>query len=65
MLFMEPDLKSLSSSDKRTYRIESGVKVTEVKEGRFKDIGMPKGYIITSVNGKKVNTPADVKSGYK
>jgi len=54
-------LESLSSSDKSRYKIESGVKVTELKEGRFNTIGIERGFIITSVNGKKVSTPADVK----
>ena len=34
--------------------IDYGVKVIDVNDGKFKDIGMPKGYIILSVNGKKV-----------
>jgi Do/DeqQ family serine protease len=54
-------LEAVGTADKRTYRIESGVKVVELKEGRFRDIDMPKGYIITSVNGKKVNSPDDVR----
>ncbi len=41
--------------------IDYGVKVAEVNNGKFKDIGMSKGYIILSVNGKKVKTPQDVK----
>jgi serine protease Do len=53
-------LEPISSSDKHTYRIESGVKVVELKDGRLKDIGMPRGYIITSINGKKVNSADDV-----
>jgi len=54
-------LEAVSSSDKRTYRIESGVRVTEVKDGRFNTIGIEKGFIITSINGKKVSTPSEVK----
>ncbi|MBK7132939.1 MAG: trypsin-like peptidase domain-containing protein [Bacteroidales bacterium] len=53
-------LEPITSADKRNYRIESGVKVVELKDGKFKDFGMPKGYIITSVNGKKVNSADDV-----
>jgi serine protease Do len=54
-------LESLSSSDKRTYKIDSGVKVIEVKEGRFNTIGIESGFIITSINGRKVSTPAEIK----
>ncbi|MEI8224642.1 MAG: Do family serine endopeptidase [Bacteroidota bacterium] len=54
-------LESLSSSDKRSLNVDYGVKVSELNEGRFKDIGMKRGYIILSINGKKVNSPADVR----
>jgi S1-C subfamily serine protease len=54
-------LASLSSSDKNTLNIDYGVKVVEINAGRFKDAEMARGYIILSVNGKKVKTPADVR----
>jgi S1-C subfamily serine protease len=54
-------LESLSSSDKNSYNVDYGVKVKELNNGRFKDIGMPKGYIILTVNGKKVRTPSEVR----
>ena len=31
-------------------------------EGLFKDIGLRRGTIITTINGKKVNNSADVRS---
>ncbi len=55
-------LEPLTSEEKKMYRIDYGVKVTEVNEGRFKSLGIRKGYIILSVNGKKVNTAADVRN---
>lgn len=54
-------LVSISSSDKKSYNIDSGVKVVELRNGKFRDIGMSKGYIITSINGKKVKQPSDIK----
>lgn len=54
-------LASLGSSEKNSMDVNYGVKVVEVNEGKFKDIGMARGYIILSVNGKKVKTPADVR----
>jgi len=54
-------LESLGSSDKNSMNIDYGVKVVEVNDGKFKDIGMARGYIILNVNGKKVRTPADVR----
>jgi serine protease Do len=54
-------VESIGSSDKRSYNIDYGVKVVELKSGKFKDIGMTRGYIILSVNGKKVKSAADIK----
>ena len=54
---MEP----LTSSEMNSLNINYGVKVVDVNEGRFKDIGMEEGYIILSVNGMKVRTPEDIK----
>lgn len=54
-------LKSLSPSELNSLNIDYGVKVLEVNKGKFKDIGMAQGYIIMGINGKKVETPDDVK----
>jgi serine protease Do len=54
-------LESIGSEDKSSFRIDSGVKVTELNDGKFKDIGIRKGYIITTINGKKVKSASDVK----
>jgi serine protease Do len=54
-------LEALRSEEKNSMDVDYGVKVIEVNEGKFKDIGMTRGYIILSVNGKKVRTPADVR----
>jgi serine protease Do len=46
---------------KQRYRLNSGVVITDVQKGGFFDLaGIPKGAIITSVNGKPVNTLADI-----
>jgi Do/DeqQ family serine protease len=54
-------LEPLGSDEMNSLNIDYGVKVTDVSSGKFKDIGMPRGYIILSVNGKKVRTAQDVK----
>jgi serine protease Do len=54
-------LESLDSNDMNSMNLDYGVKVTEVNKGKFKDIGMAPGYIILSINGKKVKTPDDVR----
>jgi Do/DeqQ family serine protease len=54
-------LESVSADDKNSYRIDYGVKVVELNEGRFKDLGIRKGDIILDVNGKKVKTASEVR----
>jgi serine protease Do len=54
-------LTALGSSDMRSMNLDYGVKVVEINEGRFKELGIKQGYIILNVNGKKVKTPSDVR----
>jgi serine protease Do len=54
-------LAPLSSEDMSSLNIDYGVKVIDINSGKFRDIGMAKGYIILSINGKRVKTPDDVK----
>jgi serine protease Do len=54
-------LAALSSSEKREMDVEYGVKVIELNDGKFKDLGIKKGYIILSVNGKKVKSASEVR----
>jgi len=54
-------LEALGSSEMNSLNIDYGVKVLEVNKGKFKDIGMAQGYIILSVNGKKVKNPDDIR----
>jgi Do/DeqQ family serine protease len=54
-------LEPLNSADRSSLNIDYGVKVREINSGKFKDIGMARGYIILSINGKKVKTTQDVR----
>jgi len=53
-------LESVKEADMNKYRIDYGVKVKDLSDGKFKDIGIPRGYIILDINGKKVKNPSDV-----
>jgi serine protease Do len=53
--------ESLTNSEKRSFNLSSGVKITEVGDGIFKEMGLKKGTIVTSVNGKKVNNSDDMR----
>ncbi len=54
-------LAGLSSTERKSFDVDYGVKVTEVNDGKFRDLGIRKGYVILNVNGKKVYSPADVR----
>jgi len=54
-------LESLGQTDRRLYNVENGVKITELNDGVFKDMGLKKGTVITAINGKNVNNSEEVK----
>ncbi|HEY3371392.1 MAG TPA: trypsin-like peptidase domain-containing protein [Prolixibacteraceae bacterium] len=56
-------LAPLTQEQKDYFSLNSGVVVTEVREGGFFDqIGIPRGTIIAFINGKPINSPEDVDS---
>ena len=54
-------LDPMNSAEKRTINADHGVKVSELNDGKFKDIGIKKGFIILTVNGKKVKSASEVR----
>jgi periplasmic serine protease, Do/DeqQ family len=54
-------LETLSTSEKRMYNTDHGVKIVDISDGKFKDWGLKKGTIIMSVNGKKVDNSDDIR----
>ena len=50
----------LTSAEKKKFKIESGVKVTNIKKGILQDVGVKEGFMITSINKTKVKDPNDV-----
>lgn len=59
------ELASLSDDEKRSLRISSGVKVVSVSDGKFREAGIGKDFVITSVNRVKVSSPDDIMKIYK
>ncbi len=51
----------LSKDEMESLDIDYGVQVTDLKNGKFKAIGMSPGYIILTVNGKKVRSASDIR----
>lgn len=54
-------LQSLEQAEKKSMNIDNGVKIIETGDGIFKEMGLRKGTVITSVNGRKVNSAGDVR----
>lgn len=54
----------LNEETKRKLGVNSGVKVTGLKEGAFRDAGIKEGFIIVDINGRRVNSSDDVENIY-
>ncbi len=54
--------EELTSSEKRNLGIKSGVRVVDVKSGKFRNEGIKEGFVITQINNRSVNRPEDIKS---
>jgi len=54
-------LEALTASERKTYELDGGVKIVELNDGLFRDLGLRRGTIITSINGKKLANSADVR----
>ncbi len=54
-------LAPVTPGERQQFRIDGGVKITSISEGRFRDLGLARGTIIITVNDQKVNTAADVR----
>lgn len=55
-------LEKVSANDRKTLGIMHGLKIAELNEGVMKRGGISKGFIITSVNGQKVNSKSELES---
>ncbi|MBT3208184.1 MAG: Do family serine endopeptidase [Bacteroidetes bacterium] len=54
--------KKISQTDKRKYRINSGVKITELSSGKLQEAGIKEGFIITSINKYEIENIDDIVS---
>ncbi len=55
---------ALSSKEKEDLNISNGVKVTGLKDGKFKANGIKNGLVITAINDQPVNSSDDVEEIY-
>ena len=53
--------KALTDKEKREYGVSYGIEVTGLTNGKLKDAGIKKGFIIMIVNNQPVKTPEDLE----
>jgi serine protease Do len=53
---------SPSPEDKSKLRITGGAKVLDIQTGKFKSIGLQKGFIITRIDGQTIGSPKDLET---
>jgi Do/DeqQ family serine protease len=59
--FLGASFEPVTNKDKSSLNIEYGIKITELNNGKLKDAGLTKGFIITHVNKKPVYEVGDFK----
>ena len=58
-------LKPISQNDMGRLNIKSGLKIVEIRQGRFMNSGVPVDFVITKVNGYAVNSKTDLENAQK
>jgi serine protease Do len=60
--YLGADLEKVSDKDLEKLNIAGGVRVTKIHDGKFKNAGIPEGFVITNINRAEVNDVQDVRS---
>ncbi len=55
-------LRPVSQGDKSSLKIGNGLKIVEIRKGRFQGVGISKGFVITVVNGVNVSSESDLNN---
>lgn len=53
-------VEPLTQSDRYRYRLNKGVKITDIRNGKFKAAGLEKGYIIVKINDNAIYDAEDL-----
>lgn len=54
------DFEEISSDEKRTLKIENGIKITKLETGKLKSAGIKNGFIITKIDKNTITTISDL-----
>lgn len=60
VLVLGSKFKPLSDKEKKAFGIPSGVQLIELGDGKFRNAGIKKDFIIISIDRKQVQTPTDI-----
>lgn len=52
--------QKITDVDLKKFKLSNGVRLIELGNGRFKDLGLKQGFIVVSVDRKLVKSPADI-----
>ena len=58
-------LQSVNQNEMSRLNIRNGLKIVEIREGRFMNSGVPVDFVITKVNGYAVNNKTDLENALK
>ena len=58
-------LQSVNQNEMNRLNIRNGLKIVEIREGRFMNSGVPVDFVITKVNGYAVNNKTDLENALK
>ena len=58
-------LQPVNQNDMSRLGIRNGLKIVEIRQGKFMGSGISEGFVITSVNGQAVNSKSDLESALR
>jgi Do/DeqQ family serine protease len=59
------EFTSISEKEREKLKLNNGIKVVNIKEGKLKSIGIKEGFIITHIGDKPVNSVDDITTAMK
>lgn len=60
--YLGADLEKVSDKELEKLNIDGGVRVTKIHDGKFKDAGIPEGFVITNINRAPIQDVQDVRT---
>ena len=61
-IFLGAKFQSITESERNRLRINGGIKIVELNDGKLKDAGLKTGFIITKANDQRIESVTDLKA---